>query len=254
MQINPGELPFHSFEHAGMEDENWRLCFESLVCTVRSPGWRCRALYTPAMWVCFSLHHQPVLPVVYFYSCHASVCEIVSHCGFHLGFLNVLQCQLHIFFREISIQVLPPPLIWAVLLLNYGSFLNMVGTLLSNIWPSNTLFHSIGHLFICIFCFVLFLRFPFIIFISQPQLTIPLFLPVPPLFTSPQFLFRKGQFSNGYQQNMAKVTARLGTSPCIKAGRNKSVGGKVSGITPALTAWQPTRRPSYTTIACMQRA
>lgn len=164
MQINPGELPFHSFEHAGMEDENWRLCFESLVCTVRSPGWRCRALYTPAMWVCFSLHHQPVLPVVYFYSCHASVCEIVSHCGFHLGFLNVLQCQLHIFFREISIQVLPPPLIWAVLLLNYGSFLNMVGTLLSNIWPSNTLFHSIGRLFIFAFFFVLFFEIYFYYF------------------------------------------------------------------------------------------
>lgn len=35
--------------------------------------------------------------------------------------------------------------------------------------------------------------------------------------------------SNGTWQ---QVTARLGTSPCIKAGRGKSVGGKGSGITP----------------------
>lgn len=238
-----------------MEDENWRLCFESLVCPVRSPGWRCGALYTPAMWVCLSLHYQLVLPVVYFYSCHASVCEIVSHCGFHLGFLNVLQCQLHIFFREISIQVLPPPLIWAVLLLNYGSFLNMVGTLLSNIWPSNTLFHSIGRLFIFAFFFC-FVFWDLLLLFLYPNHSLPF------LFSSQSlpyslllnFYSEKGSAPMDINKTWQQVTARLGTSPCIRAGRNKSVGGKVSGITPALTAWQPTRRPSYTTIACMQRA
>lgn len=128
--------------------------------TARSPGWRC-----PSPSPSRTLYYC----TVYFYSCRASVCEIVSDCGFNLGSPNVLQCQLAIFFREIIYSSPPSCFNWAVLL-NYGSFLNTRDILLSNIWSANTLLHFIG----CLFIFVVFFGFT-VIFLIPTTASLPSF-------------------------------------------------------------------------------
>lgn len=140
VKINYGELLFHSFEHPGME--YWRSRSQSLICHCTFP--RVKVPFPPS--ITNSYYYT-----VYFYSCRASACEIVSDCGFNLGFPNVLQCQLAIFFREI-IYSSPPSCFNLAVLLNYGSFLNTRDILLSNIWSANTLLHFIG----CLFIFVVF--------------------------------------------------------------------------------------------------
>ena len=57
---------------------------------------------------------------------------------------------------------------------------------------------------------------------SSPLSHSPYHLPTPPLFS-----FRKWQYSQGYQPNIAyQVTLRLSMPPCIKAGQVEPVGVK----------------------------
>ena len=67
---------------------------------------------------------------------------------------------------------------------------------------------------------------------SQLQFSLPPLLPVlprsvhNPQSTPAPSLFRKGQVSHEYQQNMAyQVAVRLSTSPCIQAGQDNPLWG-----------------------------
>lgn len=104
----------------------------------------------------------------------------------------------------------------------------------------------------------------FYILMACPSALSPIL--TPPVFcsttsTPPFFLFRKGQASNGYQLNMTyQISANLGTSTCIKAGKAAHYGTKnpegegMNQTDPIPTVRTPTRRASYTTVTHMQRA
>jgi hypothetical protein len=94
------------------------------------------------------------------------------------------------------------------------------------------------------------------------SLTSSFSLPPPPSPSTPLFLFRKGQTSQGYQPNVAhQVSLRLGTSSHIKAGRGNQARGqgtqkqaKASEIVPAPSVRSPTKTPHHTTITDILRA
>lgn len=163
--------------------------------TARSPGWRC-----PSPSPSRTLYYY----TVYFYSCRASVCEIVSDCGFNLGFPNVLQCQLAIFFREI-IYLSPPSCFNLAVLLNYGSFLNTRDILLSNIWSANTLLHFIG----CLFIFVVFWIYCYFFIPTTASL---------PSFHSSFSPIHSSSTSIQKRAVLLWISTRRGISSCSKTG------------------------------------
>jgi hypothetical protein len=88
------------------------------------------------------------------------------------------------------------------------------------------------------------------------NLSPPSYPPSPsPHYPSPTH-FSKGKTSHGYQTTMA-YHKRLDTSPCIEAEPSLSKRSlnqaKESETAPNPTARSPTRRPSYTTVTCVQR-
>lgn len=148
-----------------MRTDNCALNFS--VAALGFPAWRCPLHLNNDYVLIFP---PPPMLIVCFYSCHASIHEIVSHCRFNRfpGCSQMSTRHLCIFIGEIYSSLLPP-FNWAVLLLNCGSFLYILDVFLSNIWSANTLFLYMS----CLSTLVSFDAHEFWIFISTLS-TLPL--------------------------------------------------------------------------------
>lgn len=127
-------------------------------------------------------------------------------------------------------------------------------------WPTQRYMTWLAFFFLFLFLASLTGKMHILYLKEQHRITIAPLLP-PTQFT-PLFLFRKGQVSHEYQQNMAYKTAvKLSTSSCVKAKQGDPVWRvasrkpvKESETAPVPTVRSPRRGPSYTTVTYMQRA